>query len=162
MNKWALGGEALLSDKTRYESIKILNQALMERLGEVSGELKKAKEELEVLSQANERYRQRLGVVELSKIYYPGTDTLKSIPTEEEEKAETEHRRALEEEYAAEKEEIRNLPDPVWPKPTPEEKKAQREKDEAERRRFLEEGYAAEKEAIRNRLMRDPPRSCGP
>jgi chromosome segregation ATPase len=46
-----------LSDKTRYESIKVLNQALMERLGEVTGELKKAKEEVEALSAANERYR---------------------------------------------------------------------------------------------------------
>jgi hypothetical protein len=46
-----------MTDKTKYESIRILNTALMERLGEVSGELKKAQEAIETLSAENERYR---------------------------------------------------------------------------------------------------------
>jgi hypothetical protein len=46
MNRtWSLGGNRKeLSDKAKYESIKILNQALMERLGGVTGRLKAMEE----------------------------------------------------------------------------------------------------------------------
>jgi hypothetical protein len=36
-----------MSDKTKFESIKVLNNALMERLGEVTAQLIRANEELE-------------------------------------------------------------------------------------------------------------------
>jgi hypothetical protein len=40
-------GKHEMSDKTKFESIKVLNNALMERLGEVTGQLIRANEELE-------------------------------------------------------------------------------------------------------------------
>jgi hypothetical protein len=44
MNRtFSLGGGGELSDKTKYESIKVLNQALLERLGEVTGLLNEAR-----------------------------------------------------------------------------------------------------------------------
>jgi hypothetical protein len=44
-------GEAEMSDKTKFESIKVLNTALMERLGEVTAELIKAKAEIARLTE---------------------------------------------------------------------------------------------------------------
>jgi hypothetical protein len=55
----SLAGRKELTDKTKYESIRILNAALMERLGEVSGELKKAQQAIETLTAENERYQKR-------------------------------------------------------------------------------------------------------
>jgi hypothetical protein len=46
MNRtFSLEGSREMSDKVRYESIKVLNQALMERLGEATAELNKVKAE---------------------------------------------------------------------------------------------------------------------
>jgi chromosome segregation ATPase len=51
----SLAGKQELSDKTRYESIKILNQTLMERLGEVTGELNNTKAELKCCQSGRNR-----------------------------------------------------------------------------------------------------------
>jgi hypothetical protein len=42
-------GKHEMSDRTKFESIKVLNNALMERLGEVTGQLIRCQEELSAL-----------------------------------------------------------------------------------------------------------------
>jgi hypothetical protein len=47
-------GKHEMSDRTKFESIKMLNTALMERLGEVTGTLIKTREELAMLREKYE------------------------------------------------------------------------------------------------------------
>jgi hypothetical protein len=47
-------GKHELSDRTKFQSIQMLNTALMERLGEVTGQLIRAQEEIQALKRGDD------------------------------------------------------------------------------------------------------------
>jgi hypothetical protein len=100
MNRtFSLGGGEL-SDKTKYESIKVLNQALLERLGEVTGLLNEA----------------RAYINRIRRVFLFGIDDVPISP---------EHRDQIKAYVLEHVDDPEMGPDPETLKPTPAEKKGQ-------------------------------------